>query len=214
MVMRSREYNSNFDQSAFAVADSMMIAQAYMLSEREELYGEIPYESVDDFEFDIQESTKENCFVGSEVAAFYLADKYSTLFKGISLIRTKNTPLKPFREWWGYHQVFITQDKDNLWYIASPANYNPEKSRDFLTKIIISFSLPKALQELEERTGGLWPDSSFIQEQFNSHPLILPKKTEDNRHIQGTLIHYSTFEGKNRNPNWRIKEHIYYSPRF
>ena len=180
-----------------AVADAMMVAvvkQIGMDLTINNLSGKLET----DFEEIIKKDTASGCRFGSAHVLIYLQEKYAGLFKNMLMIETyaehEFTLVCP----WSWHDYFLVQGVDDVWYAGSPANYGRE-GVERTTNLIRDEKLCKVLWSISSIEGGFWPSSEQIFEEINKVENDTSVKIDrDNREVDYLCIYYQNDEVKGK----------------
>ena len=169
--MNNSEMASFSIDARSAIADSMMVAQAHLLSKHHSITALRKESEEEKWERNIRRATRGKCEKGSIYAVTFLANKYSYLFKNLAFV---DTDVKTYDDGWDYHRIFIAQDNDENWYSASPANFSTEPEENRLTRLDTSPSLKNLMKTVRDKEGGHWPTSDFIKSALENSDFNMP----------------------------------------
>lgn len=147
-----------------AVADAMMVAVVKQIGMEITIYkrsGKLN----GDFEDLLKKGTASGCRFGSAHVLIYLQEKYADLFKNMLMIETNAEHEFTLVCPWSWHDYFLVQGIDDVWYAGSPANYGRE-GVERTTNLIRDKSLDVVLSSISGLEGGFWPSSGRIFEEL------------------------------------------------
>ena len=178
-----------------AVADAMMVAVVKQIGMEIAIYkrsGRLD----GDFEGLLEKGTASGCRFGSAHVLIYLREKYADLFKNMLMIETNAEHEFTLVCPWSWHDYFLVQGVDDVWYAGSPANYGRE-GVERTTNLIRDKSLDVVLSSINSVEGGFWPSSSRIYEEIEKEEnLTTVKVDKDSGEVDYLCIYYQDDEVK------------------
>ncbi len=157
--MRSKESQERLQMTPLeAVADAMMVAYAvYLQGDFSEAIGIVKLENI------LVETTKDRCRQNSVTVLAYLTERYPKLFDNMLIVESVADCACQLRNDWSWHDYFLVQGEDGVWYAGSPANYELGGEKTRLTNLI-SGNLKKVMGEIKRIEGGAWPTICSVEE--------------------------------------------------
>lgn len=143
-----------------AVADAMMVAYGfYLLRDLEQMSRDpVNIDVYADAEMQVllRDVTKDKCRQNSVTVLAFLTEKYPKLFQNMLILESVADFAYPLRHEWSWHDYFLVQGEDQIWYAGSPANYEVCERQGRLTNLI-SGNLRQVLDEVRRVEAGAWP---------------------------------------------------------
>lgn len=123
----------------------------------------------------LQLASENMCVEGSVALIYHLLQNpdFKELFQSAFLLGSHGD-FSGEKEWL-YHEYAVTQDSDNLWRAASPANHVQHKGHDphhstHMNRVLTGQTLEEILGQIEAIDGGDWPTAKSIENILLTQP--------------------------------------------